>query len=136
MGHLLWLVSSEGCLSGLSFFTADSGFSRLPSQRNSSHFQLLRATAQPLTLFALKGMDLATSCELSMLMRSFAKACSSQEIRPPEWNVTLALRSLTEVPYEPLLQVSLRHVTLKIVFLLVLASVNRVGELHGISHEV
>ena len=38
--------------------------------------------------------------------------------------------------YEPLRQASLRHVTLKTVFLLALASAKRVGELHGISHEV
>ena len=71
-----------------------------------------------------------------MLMRSFSKSCSPQEIRPPEWDVTLVLRSLTGAPYEPLRQASLRDVTLKTIFLLALASAKRVGELHGISFQV
>ena len=71
-----------------------------------------------------------------MLMRSFAKSCPPREIRPPEWDVTLVLRSLTEAPYEPLRQASLRDVTLKTVFLLALASAKRIGELHGLSFQV
>ena len=71
-----------------------------------------------------------------MLMRSFTKFCSAREIRPPEWDVTLVLSSLTKAPYEPLRQVSLRSVTLKTSFLLALASAKRVGELHGVSHAV
>ena len=71
-----------------------------------------------------------------MLMRSFAKSSSPQEIRPPEWDVTLVLRFLKGAPFEPLRQASLRDVTLKTVFLLALASAKRIGELHGISHMV
>ena len=88
------------------------------------------------SVFSLRGMDLAASREISMLMRSFAKSSSPQEIRPPEWDVTLVLRSLTKAPYEPLRQASLREVTLKASFLLALASAKRIGELHGISHAV
>ena len=81
-------------------------------------------------------MDLSTSREISMLMRSFAKSVPPREIRPPEWDVTLVLSSLTRAPFEPLGQATLRNVTLKTCFLLALASAKRVGELHGISHEV
>ena len=71
-----------------------------------------------------------------MLMRSFGKSCPPREIRPPEWDVTLVLRHLSGAPYEPLRGATLRDVTLKTVFLLALASAKRVGELHGLSHEV
>ena len=88
------------------------------------------------SVFALRGMDLSASRELSMLMRGFKKSLSPQEVRPPEWDVTLVLSYLRGAPFEPLRQASLRDVTLKTLFLLALASAKRIGELHGFSHEV
>ena len=52
------------------------------------------------SIFTLKGMDLASSKELSMLFRSFAKTCSPQGLHPPAWDVALVLQSLTNQPYE------------------------------------
>ena len=37
--------------------------------------------------FALKGMDLCTSRELSILMKSFEMFCPEQGIRPTAWDV-------------------------------------------------
>ena len=44
---------------------------------------------------SLKGVDLSTSRELSMLFRSFSKSCSPIDLRPPAWDVALVLQSLT-----------------------------------------
>ena len=82
------------------------------------------------SVFALKGQDLSSSRELSMLVRSFAVSCPPAEVRPPAWDLSLVLRSLKTAPYEPLASVSERFVGLKALFLLALASSKRVGELH------
>ena len=88
------------------------------------------------SVFALKGMDLAESRELSMLLRSFSKSARPEELRPPQWDVTLVLRSLTRAPYEPLREVDERFLAQKTLFLLALASAKRIGELHGLSARV
>ena len=54
------------------------------------------------SVFALKGHDLAASREVSMLFRSFSKAARPERLRPPNWDVSLVLQSLTRAPYEPL----------------------------------
>ena len=54
------------------------------------------------SVMALKGVDLATSRELSMLFRSFSKSYSPNDLCPPAWDVALILQSLTDPPYEPL----------------------------------
>ena len=87
-------------------------------------------------VFALKGVDLAASRELSMLVRSFAISCSPAEIRPPAWDLTLVLRSLRRAPYEPLRSAPERLVAQKALFLLALASSKRIGELHGLSYRL
>ena len=87
-------------------------------------------------VLALKGRDLSTSREISMLIRRFKKSCPPREVRPPEWDLSLVLRSLRSPPFEPLCEASDRDLTLKTVFLLALASAKRVGELHALSHRV
>ena len=47
------------------------------------------------SVFALKGMDLADSRPISMLIRSFSKSVRPECLRPPAWDVTLILQSLT-----------------------------------------
>ena len=83
------------------------------------------------SVFVLKGQDLSSSRELSMLVRSFAVSCPPAEVRPPAWDLSLVLRSLKTAPYEPLASVLERFVGLKALFLLALASSKRVGELRG-----
>lgn len=58
------------------------------------------------------------------------------DLKPPGWDVTLVLRSLTRAPYKPLQELSDRDLTLKTVFLLALALVKRVGELHRLSFDI
>ena len=54
------------------------------------------------SVLALKGRDLSASREITMLLRSFARAVNPVELRPPAWDVSLVLQSLTGAPYEPL----------------------------------
>ena len=51
---------------------------------------------------ALKGRDLASSREITMLLRGFSRSVDPVELRPPAWNVALVLQSLTGALYEPL----------------------------------
>ena len=54
------------------------------------------------SVLALKGRDLASSREITMLLRSFALSVDPVELRPPAWDVALVLQSLTGALYEPL----------------------------------
>ena len=54
------------------------------------------------SVFALKGLDLVASREISMPLRIFSKSARPEELRPPAWDVALVLQSLTRAPYEPL----------------------------------
>ena len=88
------------------------------------------------SVFALKGMDLALSRPISMLIRSFSKSARPEQLRPPAWDVTLVLQSLTRVPYEPLQTSDERFLAQKTLFLLALTSAEQVGELHVLSYRV
>ena len=88
------------------------------------------------SVLALNGTDLSDSQELFMLFRSFAKSCPTTGLRPPAWDAALVLNSLTTAPYEPLKDAEERLLAHKTLFLLALASVKRVGELHALSHRV
>ena len=58
------------------------------------------------------------------------------ELRPPAWDVSLVLQSLTGAPYEPLRTCEERFLAQKTLFLLALASAKRIGELHALSYRV
>ena len=51
------------------------------------------------SVLALKGRDLAASREITTLLRSFARSVNPFELRPPAWDVSLVLQSLTGAPY-------------------------------------
>ena len=46
------------------------------------------------SVFALKGMDLSATREISMLIRSFSKSARPEELLPHVWDVALVLQSL------------------------------------------
>ena len=87
-------------------------------------------------MLALKGRDLAASREITTLLRSFARSVDPVELRPPAWDVSLVLQSLTGAPYEPLRTCEERFLAQKTLFLLALASAKRIGELHALSYRV
>ena len=72
------------------------------------------------SVFALKGMGLADSHPISMLIRSFSKSVRPEELHPPAWDVTLVLQSLTQALYEPLRTSDERFLAQKTLFLLAL----------------
>ena len=88
------------------------------------------------SVFALKGRDLAASREVSMLFRSFSKAARPERLRPPNWDVSLVLQSLTRAPYEPLRSADERFLAQKTLVLIALASDKRIGELHALLYRV
>ena len=88
------------------------------------------------SVLALKGRDLAASREITTLLRSFARSVNPVELRPPAWDVSLVLQSLTGAPYEPLRTCEERFLVQKTLFLLALASAKRIGELHALSYRV
>ena len=88
------------------------------------------------SVFALKGRDLAASREVSMLFRSFSKTARPERLRPPNWDISLVLQSLTRAPYEPLRSADERFLAQKTLVLLALASAKRIGELHALSYHV
>ena len=87
-------------------------------------------------VLALKGRDLASSREITMLLRSFSRSVDPVELRPTAWDVALVIQSLTGAPYEPLRTCDERFLAQKTLFLLALASVKRIGELHALSFRV
>ena len=50
----------------------------------------------------------------------------------PQWDLGIVLEALSKPPYEPLREASFKHLTLKTVFLLVMASAGRLSELHAL----
>ena len=88
------------------------------------------------SVLALKGRDLAASREITTLLRSFARSVNPVELRPPAWDVSLVLQSLTGAPYEPLRTCEERFLAQKMLFLLALASAKCIGELHALSYRV
>ena len=71
-----------------------------------------------------------------MLLRSFSRSVDPVELRPPAWDVALVLQSFTGAPYEPLRTCDERFLAPKMLFLLALASVKRIGEIHALSYRV
>ena len=50
----------------------------------------------------------------------------------PEWDLGIVLDALSKPPYEPLREASLKHLTLKTVFLLGMVSAGRCSELQAL----
>ena len=88
------------------------------------------------SVLVLKGRDLASSREITVLLRSFSRSVDPVELRPPAWDVALVLQSLTGASYEPLRTCDERFLAQKTLFLLSLASAKRIGELHALSYRV
>ena len=88
------------------------------------------------SVLALKGRDLTSSREITMLFRSFSRSVNPVELRPPAWDISLVLQSLTGAPYEPLWTCEERFLAQKTLFLLALASAERIGEPHALSYRV
>ena len=80
-------------------------------------------------VFILSGMDIASDIIVSPMFSSFKRSCPLREIKPLEWNQSLALRNLTHPPYKPLKLSMDKHLSRKTCFLLPSLSVRWVSKL-------
>ena len=83
----------------------------------------------------IDGRDLGQDPFLSNLLKSFKRERPRSIHEFPSWDLSLVLFSLIKEPFEPLAEAPLKLVTFKTVFLTLLASGCRRGELHAISYE-
>ena len=67
------------------------------------------------------------------LLRSFRLSSTELVLRPPAWDLSKVLTYLVSPAFEPLSEASFRALTLKTLFLLALATAERVGELQALS---
>ena len=72
---------------------------------------------------------------LNRLLDSFHRDRPKGRRGIPSWNLSLVLHQLTKAPFEPLKEVSLKHLTFKTVFLLALGSGKRRSEIHAWLHK-
>ena len=76
------------------------------------------------------GHHIAQSSDLHRLLSSFHKDHPKSSRNLPKWNLSVVLNKLTKVPFEPMKDTDLKHLTLKTAFLLALASGKRRSEIH------
>ena len=93
-------------------------------------------TAIGSTIRAVRGIDINTDMRISALLANFARDRIRRKPSLPNWDLSMVLYMLTKGPFEPMHQASLKHVTLKSVFLIALATGKRRGELHALQKEV
>ena len=72
---------------------------------------------------------------LTRLLDSFHRDRPKGRRGIPSWNLSLVLHQLTNAPFEPLKEASLKHLTFKTVFLLALGSGKRRSEIHACLHK-
>ena len=80
--------------------------------------------------------EISTSPVLHDLLRSFQAEAPIREVRPPSWDLNVVLSFLRSSSFEPLTTISLRDLTSKTLFLISLATANRVGEIPALSLRV
>ena len=77
------------------------------------------------------GHHIAQSSYLHRLLSSFHRDHPKSSRNLPKWNLSVVLNDLTKAPFEPMKDTNLKHLTLKTAFLLALASVKRLSEIHA-----
>ena len=98
---------------------------------------LVKAHRSMLSLvFWFKLPSLGEDRVLQDLLRSFAIERPRRPQAPPSWGLDAVLRHLMSSAFEPLESVSLRALTKKTLFLVSLATANRVGEIQALSKTV
>ena len=80
-------------------------------------------------------VNISKDDNLTRLLESFHRDRPRGRRGIPSWNLSLVLHQLTRAPFEPLREASLKHLTFKTVFLLVLGSGKRKSEIHAWQHK-
>ena len=108
------------------------------------YFIFLRDTKK-LSLSSIKGYRAAISSvqpwvgkdeDISLLIKAFEKSGSNFRNRSISWNLDVVLKYLLGERFEPLSECSTKHLTMKALFLLALASAKRISEVQAISKSV
>ena len=86
-------------------------------------------------LRAVRGEDISKDPHLTSLFANFARDVTKRRNVVPSWNLALVLQVMTQPPFEPLEEVSLKMLTLKTVFLFTLASASRRSEIHALTRD-
>ena len=92
-------------------------------------------TALVAPLRAESGLEVGSDRHLSDLLENFARSQAKTKHPVPEWDLGLVMTILRKPPFEPIRKIDLKHLTLKTVFLLTLASGNRRSEIHALVRE-
>ena len=87
------------------------------------------------TLKATGNWNLCWEDDIAALFRGMLVERPKTVQTTPKWDLSVVLRVLMKEPYEPMLHLSLKQLTLKTVFLVALATAQRRSELHAISFE-
>ena len=89
-----------------------------------------RAALNP--VFRARGIELSSNPVVADLMASFRTQRPRKSPSLPEWDMAFVLYCLTKAPWEPLSEISIKRLTLKTFFLLLLASGRRRSDLGAI----
>ena len=84
------------------------------------------------SVWRVSGRTATESYHLTQLMKSFKAERPRSLVVHPKWDLALVMSMLTKPPFEPLQQASFRDLGAKTVFLLLLASSRRRGDIHAI----
>jgi hypothetical protein len=79
------------------------------------------------------GTTLNSSGHLALLLDGMINTRPVQRVSVPSWNLDTVLGYLKGAPFEPLSKASLKHLTLKTVLLVTLATGRRCSEVHALS---
>ena len=90
-------------------------------------------SALSLLLRSAAGLDIGNNEFLCTMIKGMYQLRPLTRSVVPSWDLTIVLEALTKPPFEPLLSCSNKHLTLKTVFLVALASGARRGELHSLA---
>ena len=85
------------------------------------------------TLKYKTGYDFGSQSVLSELTKSFAIQRPVDRSLAPKWDLAFVLSHMCKAPFEPLDKASLVYLSVKIVFLVTLATARRVSEVHALS---
>ena len=81
-----------------------------------------------------QGLDYGKNQELSSLILSFTREQPRSTRSIPAWDLGLVLRCLTRPPFEPLRDATVKLLTLKTAFLVLLATGSRRSEVHALDY--
>ena len=79
--------------------------------------------------------EITNSAEITSLIRSFQLERPPKRKIAPQWNLSLVLQALVKPPFEPIHSIELKFLTLKMVFLVALASGRRRSEIHALCYD-